>query len=114
MSDIILALDAAEAVALDAALTEYQGALLRATAQGGVAAEMAETMRPFADRVARRLHEQMYVLTAEPEQVDPLTAAKAIRDALDPECDCHWINREADRLGNYPADISYHDYQAAR
>lgn len=87
MSDIILTLDPAEAAAVDAALAEYRGALLRAQAQGGVAAEMAETMAPFASRVEQRLHEQMYELAAEvepdwdmPESADPVTAAKAAAD----------------------------------
>lgn len=105
MTDIILTLDAAEAAAVDAALAEYRGALLKAQSQGGVAAEIAETMAPFASRVEQRLHEQMYELAAEvepdwnmPESADPVSRYKA----------------EVDRLGDYPAGVSYHDYQAAR
>jgi hypothetical protein len=55
----------------------------------------------------------MYGPDGEPEWVDPITAAKAERDRH-ADCDCHYINRQAERLGDYPADISYHDYQAAR
>lgn len=31
----------------------------------------------------------------EPESVDPITMAKAAADGHDPDCDCHYINRQA-------------------
>lgn len=105
MTDIVLVLDGAEAAVVDAALAEYRGALLRADAKGGVAAEMAQTMGPVANRVARALHLQMYGLDEadeptwlhEAEGADPVTFAKG----------------EAERMGEYPPEMTYHDWQAA-
>jgi hypothetical protein len=111
MSDIELPLGGVEAEVTSAALAHYAGFLAECAAIGGDAAAVDEAIRPIVTRLSLRLADLMY---PEPEQADPITAAKAIRDAHDPECDCHQLNREADRLGHYPADISYHDYQAAR
>lgn len=103
MTDIILVLDESEQHAVEAAFAVYRGHLIASDALGGDAAEAAQIMGPIFGRVDRQLAAQMYG-AGEPiepdwlhEQDDPITAAKA----------------EADRLGHYPAGVSYHDWQRA-
>jgi hypothetical protein len=110
---ITLTLDASEQHIVTAALLLYEAHLCAAETLGGDARETAESVGPIARRVQCRLFDAMYGPDGEPEWVDPITAAKAERDRH-ADCDCHYINRQAEQLGDYPADISYHDYQAAR
>lgn len=112
MSDIIFDLGGVEAEVTSAALAHYAGFLAECAAIGGDAAAVDEAIRPIVTRLSLRLADLMYT-DIEDEQADPVTAAKAEAHRHDPECDCHHINRQ-DRLGDYPADVSYHDFQAAQ
>jgi hypothetical protein len=105
MSDIELPLGGVEAEVTSAALAHYAGFLAECAAIGGDAAAVDEAIRPIVTRLSLRLADLMY---PEPEQVDPITPVGAIQGGRshDRDCDCHYINREADlALGDHHVGV---------